>query len=173
MAIPYRAVSKPVATSFTAYLGVTFVEQLGKYIGGLLITDGRGQPVEFVHNYADAPSGLLWSEPEIRRVAVQSIAHSLFDGCSKSPAILFAQDSIGTPTYCTEELSPSIPFALVTKDETSGTLNVAWASQPPAPGSAASLIFDEINRRNLLMEPFSRIIRAIEEIYPEIRSQGS
>lgn len=167
MAIPYRPLAKAATASLAAYLEVVWDRQSGRFLGGLLVADGCGRPVEFVHNYADAPSGLLWAESEVRRVAVQAIVHGLFDACGKSPALLFGRDALGSTRYCGEELSPSIPFAIVTSGESDGQVALAWTSQPPAPGTVASGLLDELKRRDLLSEPFARVERALREVYLE------
>ncbi len=170
MAIPYRSMPKSAAVSFAAYLHVAWRPELKRFFGGLLVSDGRGQPIEFVHTHANAPAGLLWSEEEVRRVAVQAISHSLFDGCGKAPGLLIAPDTIGTPAFCSDELSPSVPFGLVSYRDNVKELELSWIGAPPAPGTAASLLADELKRRSLLWEPFARIEMALREVYPELSS---
>ncbi|MCK6633235.1 MAG: hypothetical protein L6Q31_12825 [Fimbriimonadaceae bacterium] len=157
-----------MAISLVAYLHVVSESRPSKYFGGLLITDARGQPVEFVHNSVDAPSGFLWSGSEVRRVAVQVLAHSLFDGCLKSPALLVAPQALGPPAYCSEELAPSIPFAQVLGAGESGQTELSWIGSPPAPSTATSALAEELRRRKLLIEPFTRIERALREVYPQL-----
>lgn len=161
MPIPYRPVPRPAASTHAAYLHVVANGRL--FYGGLLISDALGQPVEFVHTSAATPSGVLWPEDEAREIAHCRLAHSLFDACQKAPAVLIATESIGSAKFCREQLAPTIPFALVSE---SPTLDVTWIGQAPSGGSAASVLFEELKRRNLIAEPFDRVVAALAEVYP-------
>lgn len=171
MPIPYRPTPRVVVTALAGYLDVSWFPEVKKYIGGLLVADGRGQPAEFVHCWAAAPSGVLWPEREVRRVAVQAVAHAIFDGCIKAPNVLFAPSSFGDPRFCQEEVAPSLPFGLVGGKEGTDAVELSWCGSPPGTGTAALALVEELKRRNLLVEPFSRIRMALREVYPEIRGQ--
>jgi len=161
MPIPYRPVPRSVAGSHAAYVHI--VSKAGTFYGGLLVSDAFGQPVEFVYTSARTPSGVLWPEAEAREVAHGRLAHSLFDACQKGPAVLIASESIGSAEFCREQLAPSIPFALVSQSQ---AVDVTWIGQQPSGGSAASVLFEELKRRNLIAEPFQRIVSALAEVYP-------
>lgn len=132
-------------------------------MGGLLLIDVLGQPLEFTHASLEPPSGFLWNEGDVRRVATERIAHSLFDACKGSPTLLLAKSDIGTPTFCQEHLAPSVPFVLVSQGIADDEISMAPVGAAPA--GAALAFLNELKRRRLFLEPFGRLRRALEEVY--------
>jgi hypothetical protein len=151
-----------------AFVDVKWIETEHTLYAGLLIIDGLGQPVEFVHNFAVAPTGIPWSPANSVRLATPRIVHSLFDTCRREPDLIVALPSLGDADYLTAEISPALPFALVVPAEGALPAEWSWINTPPTPGMRASFVAAELERRGLFMEPFSRLEAALRLVYPRI-----
>ena len=167
MPVPYRKTPRAVETGCVAYLDVARLRSVGAFYGALLLMDGRGQPLEFVHNTLTAPTGFLWPEAKVRSLAVAALARSLFDACRREPDLLVCLVSLGTPDFCREELAPTIPFAQITpaRDEVPAEWN--WINDPPAAGMRADALYRELSKRGFIMEPFERLRDGLQIVYPQ------
>lgn len=165
MPIPYHRVPHSAAAPVAAYLLVTSGRSVKELLAGLLVIDGRGQPVEFVHNSIEVPSGLLWPEPGVEAAGSAALAHSLFEACRADPDLLVVEEGLGTPQYLRASVAPLIPTCVVSPPESSGVNEYAWVNDAPSQGSPASLLMRELVERGFLHEPFDRIRRALAERY--------
>src|SRR5882724_8011498 len=78
MPVPYRKTPRAAETGCAAYLDVIWLPSVQTFYGALLFMDGKGQPLEFVHNTLPAPPDFLWPETRLRPIAIAALAHSLF-----------------------------------------------------------------------------------------------
>jgi len=168
MAVPYRKTPRATATGLAAFVDVKWIEQEHTLYGGLLIIDGLGQPVEFVHNFAVAPTGIAWNSDGSLVLATPLVVHSLFDACRREPDLIVALPSLGDADYLNAEIAPALPFALVTPAEGALPAEWSWINSPPTPGMRASFVAAELERRGLFIEPFSRLAEALRVVYPQI-----
>jgi hypothetical protein len=164
VAIPYRRVPLVSETGIAAFLDVNPATSDTLLIGALLLMDTRGQPLEFVHNAVPVPDGFLWPRDRVDTMAVAALARSLFDACRREPDLLLCLPSLGDAGALRAELAPSIPFALV-PGEGDDAAAWTWVNDPPSPGMRASVVREELIRRGLVWEPFSRIRNGLREIY--------
>lgn len=160
MPIPYRRPPAFSVQTAVAYLCVVRASD-GAYLGAILVTDVPGRPIEFIHNRIEAPRGFMWPREQVRASAVSALCHSLFDACERGPALLLAEDSLGTPDFCRDNLAPSIPFALVSPGDW------IWVSRPPAPQVEAHGLAEELRSRHDPLEPFTRVRAGLREVYPD------
>lgn len=164
MPIPYRKAPRPDEEGLAAYLDVFEARQ--GFVGAMLLVDSRGRPLEFVHNQVAAPSGFLWPATQVRRLAVASLAHSLFDACRKDPDLLVCRASLGEPEFCRSELGPSIPFACVQPAREDSPVQWSWLNDPPTSGMKAHSLAQALQQRGLATEPFDRLTEGLREVYP-------
>jgi hypothetical protein len=169
MPIPYRRTPRAAEIGQAAFFDVVWSEEDRALYGGMLIIDGKGQPLEFVHNSAAAPSGFLWDEETIRAHGIAQVTHSLFDGCRREPDLLVCPASLASPEFCRTELAPTLPFAQVVPETETTPAEWGWVNEPPTSGMRASVIAEELLRRGMVIEPFVRLRLALRVVYPTAR----
>ncbi|MGI4789551.1 MAG: hypothetical protein ACRYFS_11950 [Janthinobacterium lividum] len=167
MPVSYRKPPKMLEDGAVAYLDVFRLDGDDTFYGAILMLDGRGLPLEFVHNRLPSPSGLLWTEPDTGRQAVAALAHSLFDACRRDPDLLLCLPSLGTAEFCRAEIAPASPFAQVLPASESLPTGILWVNAPPTDGMRGLTLYQEALRRDALVEPFARLRLGLREIYPQ------
>lgn len=173
MPVPYRKAPRSVEIGQAAYLDILWLPGDRTFYGGLLIMDGKGQPLEFVHNSLAAPAGVLWPEEKVRALGTVTLAHSLFDACRREPDLLVGLPELGTPEMLRAELAPAIPFVQVVPAEEGIPAQWNWINEPPTQGMRAAILAQELARRGFLVEPFERLWHALRMVYPQAAWQGS
>jgi len=168
MSIPYRRTPRADTGGCAAYVLVTWRIKPSRLYGGLLLVDGRGQPVEFVHTSLKAPTGFLWPEESVRRFGTLEVVHALFGACQREPYLVACQPSLGPPDWCRDEIAPSIPFAMVSPPGADGLAAWSWINEPPAKTMPAFGLWESLMNRGFAMEPFARVAKGLQEVYPEI-----
>jgi len=168
MPVPYRKTPRAAEIGVAAYLHILWLPTERIFCGGLLITDGKGQPQEFVHNVLSAPTGLLWTDEQTWQRGLPILAHSLFDACRREPDLLVALDSLGPADFLSAEVAPSIPFAQVVPPRDGLPAEWNWINTPPSSGMRASVLAQELIRRGFLVEPFERLREALSLVYPDL-----
>jgi hypothetical protein len=169
MPIPYRRTPRAAEIGQAAFFDVIWSEEDRALYGGMLIIDGKGQPLEFVHNSAAAPSGFLWDEETVRARGIAEVAHSLFDGCRREPDLLVCPASLASPDFCRAELAPMLPFAQVAPETETTPAEWGWVNEPPTSGMRAAIVAEELLRRGMVVEPFVRLRLALRVVYPAAR----
>jgi hypothetical protein len=164
MPVPYRKTPRNSPRACAAFLDAYWIASRRKLIGALLLIDGRGQPLEFVHNAVSGPDGFLWPGDQVLRECMLALCHSLFDACKREPELLIGSERVGAAEFCRSELAPAIPFALVTPTE-AGVIDWGWVNNPPSASMTASDLAEEIKARGFSVEPFDRIRRGLQECY--------
>lgn len=132
-------------------------------------TDWRGWAQEFVHNTLSSPAGFLWSEDQVRELGIVSLAHSLFDACRREPDLLVCRNTLGPPPFLREEIAPSIPFAQVAPGTGNSPAAWNWINDPPGVGMDAYRLAQELQERGFVLEPFQRLRKGLQELYPKAR----
>jgi hypothetical protein len=169
MSVPYRKPSHKTSISCAAYLDILWLRSEHAFYGALLLIDGRGQPQEFVHNTLSSPAGFLWPEDQVRELGTVSLAHSLFDACRREPDLLICRDTLGPPSFLREEIAPSIPFAQVAPGGSSSPAAWNWINDAPGIGMPAYHLAQELQQRGFVLEPFQRLRKGLQELYPKAR----
>lgn len=167
MAVPYRKTPRTIATGLAAFVDVAWVEPERTLYGGLLIIDALGQPVEFVHNFAVAPSGIAWDESCSAKLGTPQLVHSLFDACRREPDLVVTTASLGDAQFVNEEIAPAVPCARVAPASGALPAEWSWVNSPPAAGMRAAFIATELEKRGLFIEPFGRLRLALQAVYPQ------
>jgi hypothetical protein len=167
MAIPYRKATRSIDEGCVAYLDVLHMPAQHTFYGALFLIDGKGRPLEFVHNVLAAPSGFLWDSARVRALGIAMLTHSLFEACRREPDLLICRDTLGSIEFCREEIAPAIPFAQVKPMPEGIPAEWHWVNDPPGPGMRAHTLFETLRVHGMLLEPFQRITQGLREIYPD------
>ncbi len=166
MPVPYRKTPRAAELGQAAYLDILWSPTDHTFYGGLLIIDGKGKPLEFVHNSLVAPQGVLWSEESLSRQGVARLAHSLFDACRREPDVLVSLPSLSSLEYGKTEIAPAIPFVQAVPEEENRPAEWNWINEPPSSGMRANLLAQELVRCGYITEPFERLHHALRLVYP-------
>jgi hypothetical protein len=168
--VPYRQPDKSAKGTCAAFLEIVWVPRHCHLYGGLLVIDGEGRPLEFVHTDLKAPSGFLWPITDVLRLGTREVAHALFDACQRAPVLVACRSSLGSPDFCRDEVAPTIPFAWVERTE-DGEVSWTWLNSRPPDAHPAKLLADRLIERGYADEPFERILKGLQEVYPDLRSK--
>jgi hypothetical protein len=167
MPVPYRKLPKAAHTGCAAYLDVLWLRSERTFYGALLLMDGRGQPLEFVHNALTAPGGFLWPEEQVRATGIAMLSHSLFEACQREPDLLICLATLGSPEFCRTELAPAIPFGQITPAHDEIPVEWGWINEPPSPGMRAHALYQELSQRGFALEPFERLHEGLRIAYSQ------
>jgi hypothetical protein len=167
MPVPYRKTPRAAETGCVAFLDVIWQRASRTLYGALLLMDGRGQPLEFVHNSLTAPGGFLWPEETVVLQGTAALAHSLFDACRREPDLLVCPAALGSPEFCRTELAPVIPFAQIAAAQDGLPAEWIWINDPPPSGMRAHALYEELSRRGVVDEPFERLRDGLRIAYPQ------
>lgn len=170
MPIPYRRAPRALVDGSAAFFDVLFPGEDARAYGGLLVLDGKGEPLEFVYNTVESPTGFLWPVARSREASTVALAHSLFDACRREPDVLFGAAHLAGVEFCRQELATGVPFALVQPGDGAVPVSWVWVNEPPPPGSRAAAVFESLQDRRMLQEPFQRVTRGLEEVFTELRA---
>lgn len=173
MPVPYRKIPRAAQEGVGAFVDVARARNARQIVGALLLIDGRGQPLEFVHNAVDVPGGFLWPEDKVRSVGTVVLVHSLFDACQREPDLLICRDTLGSPEFCRDDLAPSIPFAQLAEGDEDTPAAWSWINDPPAQGMRAHVLYEHLRRRGFVHEPFARLADGLRLAYPLAFASGS
>lgn len=163
MAVPYRKSRPTSEDGCAAYLDVV-ARPNGTLLGTLLVMDGRGRPLEFVHNRSELADHWMWGGGGQLEAGVSAIAHSLYDACRREPDLLVSKHTLGSLEFLRGEIAPSIPMLLVSPNE-DGEIEWTWVNDPPTPGMRAHTLAPQLEARGFLLEPFGRMKTGLHELY--------
>ena len=147
------------------------------WAGCVFLINGRGEPLEFVYNRLQLLPTALWREQDAQTAAARRVMTSLFAATVLTPKLLFVLESPMTEALVgvNRSIWPDIPDIRVRRPETDvqssasrpekHAITVIWGSKPPELG--ASRLYDAIEGRSLLLEPFERALMGLREVYPE------
>jgi hypothetical protein len=177
MPIPVRERSDDGARGTVAYICIR-VEVDGRGLrAALFVVNERVEPLDFCFNRIDVPSTVLWRAGEARRHAVRTLLLSLFPACPGRPDLLLAAADELPPQVFTEDLEVDIPLCLLTTEpsvahapcepveQLGERTHALWVGDPPASGAVARRLFEHLASRRLLIEPFERAARGLDEAY--------
>jgi len=174
--IPFRDHSDVADLGFAGYL--RFVDEGNQGLrGALFIVNGRGEPVDFCFSRVEVPASFLWRAGEAKRQAVRSLCIALFTASPREPELLLARAEEVSPLVFTEDLEVLVPLCRVadgpsvvhaaseSAEELSDALHVFWVASSPAPDSSARALLDALGSRGLVLEPFERAAKGIDEAF--------
>lgn len=155
-------------------------EKQGKGIRAALFAASALQlPLEFCFTRVDVACSVLWPEGQARRVAVVSLIRELFRSINRTPDVILGLADEIPPLVFSEEISVDIPVCRVSTDpaprrgaseeieQLMPTLFLVWSTTPPAEGTIARQLLNELAKHTDPLEPFDRAAKGIAEAYAE------
>ncbi len=187
MPIPFRDQDEIEDLGVAAYLRLEADAERPGYRGALFQINARGEPVEFTYNRVSTPSGFLWRPGDLRRSALKKLTASLLATCSRAPRLVLCLAAQAPSELFTQDLRASVPVGrIATAGETTGFstletheslpdgatsedehIDVLWFPEPPVAGTPERRLFQELQERGLLHEPFERAGIGLHEVYGE------
>jgi hypothetical protein len=172
MPVPYHRTPRAVTDGCAAFADVLSVRTGRAFYGGLLVLDGRGEPLEFVYNSLEAPSGFLWPEPLVAEASTVALLHSLFEACGRDPDLLVCRSCLAGAEV-RRQIVPAIPFVVVSPPRGALPEERVWVNDPPGAGMRAAAVFQSLADRGFLLEPFDRIAAGLREVFPGVDWTGN
>jgi hypothetical protein len=135
----------------------------------------HGEPIEFCFTGIATSSSSLWRVSDMRRRVVRELSASLFRACSTAPSLILTLAVETPPQVFTEDLVVEVPLCRVSDsaavvsspDESSEAFDemhhLFWAQGPPADHDRVRLLLQALQGRGLLVEPFERAAKGLEE----------
>ena len=175
MPIPFRDLGDEAHSGVAGYL--RFVDEPdGKGVRGAMFTmSTRGEPLEFSFTRIDVRLSVLWRAGEARRSAVVPLAKVLFEAATRVPDVVLALAEETPPRVFTEDLEVQVPLCRVAagdrgpmafseeSERISDSLTLVWVNGFPPPEGPGRKTIDLLNSRHLLLEPFTRAEKGLEE----------
>jgi len=180
MGVPYRSLldedERNVSGAFFRALPV----DPNTHVGGLLLIDARGEPVEFTYNRVAAKHRFLWRERDLKRAVSRELLASLLDPCPKSPSAIFCLAREVEPEILLEDIDIQKPVARVPdanesigvageeeheRLEATSSVQLFWVRGRPSDATPAHRLVERLASRGLLLEPFERVVAGLREAY--------
>jgi hypothetical protein len=162
MPIPFRDAEHIESLGAAAFLTLQRQPDAWHVRGAMLLINARGEPLEFVHCRSEASYSMLWRRDDIIRQLTKELTKTLFAGCTTTPRILLCAAGEIQPRLIVDELSVSIPVCFVASADTP-----VWLPDQPSDTSEGWRLFNELARRDLVLEPFQRARGALGIVYPD------
>jgi len=183
MPVPFRDDDDIQELGSAAFLKVARLDNTSALAGALFLVNGRGEPLEFAYNRIELPQSVLWRQTDLRRHAERKLTASLLGVCAGNPALvlcladevaseLFCQDvrvampvaRIGQPSY-TSSYAASETQEDIEHPQHPQPVHLFWFPSPPAAGSTERRLIERLVGHSLLLEPFERASRGLQEVY--------
>lgn len=182
MRVRYRDQDEIDDLGRAAFLRVGRIADRSGYVGGLLTVNARGEPLEFTYNRVETPQSTLWRAHDLRRTAVMQLAVSLLEAVSQPAAAvlclalasmddLFRLDvELGSPVC----LVPGLPGAADAGDDANELAGdtLRWLPAEPPITSVPHRLVVELERRDLLLEPFERAGVGLRDVFAELAARA-
>jgi len=186
MPIPFRDAADLDELGVACFLRIERSARGSTYLGALFSVNARGEPIELVYNALETPYSFLWRPSDLRRHAERRLTASLLAAAETTPGLLFCLTGEVMSEMFTHDLRLDVPVGRVEPppergrggqgrrergagDEAAPSVpdaaHVFWQPAPPADGSPARGLFDQLVARGLLMEPFDRASDGLREVY--------
>ncbi|MHB9130078.1 MAG: hypothetical protein ACYDBB_03185 [Armatimonadota bacterium] len=157
--------------------------------GALLIINARGEPMEFGYNRVELLQSALWRTLDREQAAIRRLAISLFEATTLTPSLLLCRaDVVGPHVFgAASGLSLSLPLVrlapaqavigyaggeaqqtIETVDQHGECLETHLFWTPDIPGGPAANLFDRLQARGLVLEPFTRAQEGLREVYGDL-----
>lgn len=172
MPIAFRDAEDIEALGLAGYLVLRAALGDTDYTGALFVINARGEPREFTYSRLTVPHQTLWRPGDARRYIERALISALFDACPRDPILVLARAEDVLPEVFARDLIVGVPVvriaprALPESDpaERSARYALSWYPAAPAPHSPARRLVDELTARLLLVEPFERAERGLDEV---------
>lgn len=179
MPIPFRNAAQIEAGGNAAFIRIMQGSNAQERIGAILQVNALGEPIEFVFNKMQVPSGALWRGDDLRRYVNRMLLASLFQASQRAPLVLCClAHEIDAQTF-SEDLQVQIAVCRVgqmgdvtgvaeaeTREEMNSSdapIHLFWMGQRPGPEAPHRKLVEALARRGLVLEPFERALRGLNE----------
>ena len=145
--------------------------------GALFIMSTRGEPLEFTFTRIDSPASVLWRAGQARSQAVSRLVKALFESTARRPDVVLALANEAPPTVFADDIAVEAPLCRVAAEDStpmasaetaqriSDTITLYWVNGLPKPGESPANTVELLVRNQMLVEPFDRAGRGIEEAF--------
>lgn len=175
MPVPFRELDDPAALERIAFLRLR-PDPGGHHVrGGLLITNGIGEPIEFAFTRIESPVPLLCADNKPTMHAARLVVLALFERCETTPdLLLFLQDDVDDRLF-QHRVHVDIPVAAVGGAAAGHRASCRWItarsagraadtdSAPPI-APAAQCALDRLHALDLVLDSFERAARALDAV---------
>ena len=178
MPVPFqdRIDSEPAAVA--AYLRFIDAHDDRSIRGALFVANHKGDPLEFCFTRVEVGTGTFWRRDLAYRKAVVLLVKALFEAASHAPDLVLALAEEIPHDILADELEVQVPVCLVGNPTADGALLdggasgtasavLQWPNGEPAEGTSLSVLVEFLKARNLLLEPFQRAVRGLEEAFAD------
>jgi hypothetical protein len=180
MGVPYRSVLDEDERNVSGAFFRSFAVDRDTYVGGLLLVDARGEPIEFTYNRVGVKNRFLWRERDLSQATARELLAGLLDTCPRDPTALFFLAKEVSPDLLSDDVDIQRPVARVAAaDETvglaadeehervegSGAVQLFWVHGKPSEATPAHRLVQRLAARGLLLEPFERALAGLRETY--------
>lgn len=177
MPIPFRDLMDDEPAGVAAYL--RFVDEPGGrgIRGALFIMSTRGEPLEFTFTRIDSPASVLWRAGQARGQAVSLMVKALFESAARRPDVVLALARETPPAVFADDIAVEAPLCRVAAEDStpmasaetvqriSDAITLYWVNGLPKPGESPANTVELLVRNQMLVEPFDRAARGIEEAF--------
>ena len=178
MPIAFRDAAGIEELGLAGYLTLQTAGEGGEHAGALFLINARGEPVEFTYSRLVVPQSLLslWRPVDVRRYVERSLTAALLDACPLEPVLLLARAEETHPDLFRREIAVDVPVVRIApkpvepvagelSGEGSTRRELAWYPAAPRSDTRERRLIDELTARGLLLEPFERADRGLNEVY--------
>lgn len=180
MSIPYRSLLKDAERDITGAFFRAMAVNRDTYVGGLLVIDVRGEPLEFTYNRVTVKHRFLWREDDLDLAASRELLISLLEMCPREPSAMFCLAREVDARIFLDDILVKRPLARVAgASETLGlsaeehheqiehgtSAQLFWVRGRPSDATPAHQLVQRLASRGLLLEPFDRVTGGLREVY--------
>lgn len=175
MPISFRDRAESPDFGLVAYLRFVDSAESNKTHGVLFMVNAQAEPIEFCFTSVEMAASSLWRSGEARRRAVRELSKSLFNACSKEPALIMALAAeVPAPVFA-EDLDVQVPLCRVSDsaaivsatsespEPLDNATHLFWVHGSPDENAPARKLLAALHARQLAYEPFDRAAKGLEE----------
>jgi hypothetical protein len=180
MPVPFRDTDDLAELGAAGLLTIRPLAAGGGYEGALFLINARGEPLEFTYNRVETPHRFLWREEDIRRHAHRRLTASLLSICPATPRVILCLAEEVASELFGQDIEVSVPVCRIAREQAvvsiaaeetqeasdgADSVNLFWLPRPPDDPAVEKRLVRELARRGLLLEPFERAKKGLEEVY--------
>ena len=174
MPIPFDDPTLEHQAPTAAWLRLVEGADRGGIRAAIFETSAHGEPLSFCFTRLDRRDPSLRQREGAQQDPLASILKTLFRSAPQSPTLILALADELPPLPLDGDLRVGLPFCRVSLDNApdGSPQPLLWETGPPAQGSEASRLLDEMAERENPYEPFQRAGEALVEAFADQRVQA-
>lgn len=175
MPVPFRELDDPAGRERVAFLRLLPDPDGRRVRGGLLTTNGIGEPVEFTFTRIESPAPLLCTDHRPSAHVARLLVLALFERCETAPDLLLVlQDEVDDGLF-RHRVHVDIPVAAVRAVPAGHGASCQWVpARALEPGAdtddalpitpVAQCALDRLHALDMVLDPFDRAARALDAV---------